>query len=95
MKNTIEQKVIAALDSSLHDRIIESIYVGRRELDVYDFTEGNLNKREALKLYHDGKIVIQLYDGTFIQVELERTLVVNLSTLHKTNYKKSSSEMTI
>lgn len=83
MKSTIEQNEIATLDSSLHDRIIESIYAGRSELDVYDFSEGNLNRREALELYHDGMIVVQLYDGTFIRVELERNFVVNLSTLHK------------
>ena len=83
MKSLIEQKEITTLDSSLRDRIIECIYMENNELDVYDFSEGKMNKREALELYHDGTMVVQLYDGSFIKVKIERVLLINLATMHK------------
>lgn len=83
MKSTLARKEVLALDDSLRDKIIECIYMGKQELDVYDFSAGKLNKREALELYHDGTIQVCLYDGTIINVEIERILRVNLQTLHK------------
>lgn len=83
MRSSIEPKEITTLDSSLRERIIECIYMENNELDVYDFSEGKMNKREALELYHDGTIDVLLYDGTFTKVEIERVLLINLATMHK------------
>lgn len=83
MRSSIEQKEITTLDSSLREKIIECIYMENNELDVYDFSEGKMNKREALELYHDGTIDVPLYDGTFTKVEIERVLLINMATMHK------------
>ena len=83
MKSTLARKEVISLDDSLRDKIIECIYMGKQELDVYDFSAGKLNKREAFELYHDGTIQVCLYDGTIVNVEIDRILRVNLQTQHK------------